>query len=222
MSPRTRSRQTETVEDLRDLPTEEQRFALWLTNSLRDVASGTEIPVDRIRNILYRVVQAGVLQERRAPEARDELARALGPSLADLDPVPYATVEQARRLSALRASLLRQGAFSTAKVAEGRAIAPNTARQWISRHRKANRLFTVHYERETLVPAFLLDAELDPKPAAKGAIAALRAAGEDGWALWAWFSTPSPWLDGRVPADVLEIDPDSVTQSAEMRAASAA
>ena len=110
------------VEALRALPKEEQRFAVILTHALREVAAETDISEDRIRNILYRLVQAGQLQERRAPEARNELARALGPSLADLDPVPYATVEQARRLSALRSSLLRQGAFSTAKIAEGDAI----------------------------------------------------------------------------------------------------
>ena len=215
-------RPTEMVEALRALPKEEQRFAVILTHALREVAAETDISEDRIRNILYRLVQAGQLQERRAPEARNELARALGPSLADLDPVPYATVEQARRLSALRSSLLRQGAFSTAKIAEGRGIAPNNARQWISRHRRANRLFTVSYERETLVPAFLLSEALEPKPTAKEAIAALRAAGEDGWALWAWFATPSAWLGGRVPAEVLETDPESVTRGAQLRAESAA
>lgn len=204
------------------LPLEQQRFALWLTEALRGVADEADLSESEARNLLYRLVQAGLLQERRAPEARLELARALGPSLADLDPVPYATVEQARRLSALRASLLRQGALSTAAIAEARGITANNARQWISRHRRSQRLFTVTHEGETLVPTFLLDQGLEPKPAATAAITALREAGEDGWGLWAWFASPSVWLGGGVPAEVLDTDPERVVRSALQRAASAA
>lgn len=207
---------------LSGLPVEQQRFALLLTEALPSVADDTDISESQVRNLLYRLVQAGLLQERRAPEARQELARALGPSLADLDPVPYATVEQARRLAALRASLLRQGAFSTASIAEARGMMPNNVRQWISRHRKSQRLFTVTHEGETLVPAFLLDEEFEPKPGATEAIESLREAGEDGWALWAWFATPSSWLGGRVPAEVLDTDPELVTKSARQRASTAA
>lgn len=204
------------------LPLEQQRFALWLTEALRGVAEEADLSESEARNLLYRLVQTGLLQERKAPEARRELARALGPSLADLDPVPYATVEQARRLSALRASLLRQGALSTTAIAEGRGMTPNNARQWISRHRRSQRLFTVTHEGETLVPAFLLNQELGPKPSATAAIKALRDAGEDGWALWAWFASPTAWLGGSVPAEVLDTDPELVVKSALQRAASAA
>lgn len=207
---------------LSGLPVEQQRFALLLAETLGRVADDADISESRVRNLLYRLVQAGLLQERRAPDARKELARALGPSLADLDPVPHATVEQARRLAALRASLLRKGALSTAAIAEARGMTPNNARQWISRHRKVDRLFTVTHEGETLVPAFLLDEELEPKPEASEAIIALREVGEDGWALWAWFATPSAWLGGRVPAEVLATDPELVAESARQRAASAA
>ena len=204
------------------LPVEQQRFALLLTEALAGVAEETDVSESQVRNLLYRLVQAGLLQERRAPQARQELARALGPSLSDLDPVPYATVEQARRLAALRASLLRQGALSTSAIAEARGMTPNNVRQWISRHRKAHRLFTVTQEGETLVPAFLFDEELEPRREAAEAIGVLREAGEDGWALWAWFATPTAWLGGSVPADVLVSDPELVAESARQRAASAA
>ncbi|MGQ0671083.1 MAG: hypothetical protein ACT4PO_15725 [Actinomycetota bacterium] len=207
---------------LSGLPVDQQRFALLMTEALGRIADETDISESRVRNLLYRLVQAGLLQERRAPEARQEVARALGPSLADLDPVPYATVEQARRLAALRASLLREGALSTAAIAEARGITRNNARQWISRLRKSNRLFTVGHEGETLVPAFLLDEQFQPKPEVSEPIKALREVGEDGWALWAWFVTPSAWLDGRVPAEVLTSDPQRVAEGARQRAASAA
>jgi hypothetical protein len=208
--------------DLRRLPAERQRFALLLADALPSVVDEANNSESQARSLHYRLDQAGMLQERRAPDARRELARALGPSLADLDPVPYATVEQARRLAALRGSLLRGGALSTAAIARARGMTANNARQWISRLRKAHRLFTVTYEGETLVPAFLLDDELEPKREAHQVVKPLREAGEDGWALWAWFATPSAWLDGRVPAEVLATDPELVAESARQRAASAA
>ena len=207
------------LEALSGLSVEQQRFALLLTETLRGVAAETDISESDVRNLLYRLIQAGLLQERKAPEARRELARTLGPSLAELDPVPYATVEQARRLATLRASLLRKGALSTATIAETRGMTPNNARQWISRHRRSQRLFTVTHQGETLVPALLLDEELEPKPGATEAIKALREAGEDGWALWAWFATPSAWLGGRVPGELLDSDPALVAKSARQRAA---
>lgn len=207
---------------LSELPMERQRFALLLTEAVRDVADQVDLSESQVRNLLYRLVQAGILQGRKAPEARQELSRALGPSLADLDPVPYATVEQARRLAALRASLLRSGALSTAAIAKARGMTANNARQWISRQRKSRRLFTVTHEGESFVPAFLLDEEIEPKLEAHDAIGSLRQAGEDGWALWAWFATPSAWLGGRVPAEVLANDPELVAEAARQRAAAAA
>lgn len=218
----TGSAKSHVLEAFGGLPVEQQRFAVLLAEAMRSVADEIDIPESKVRNLLYRLVQAGLLQERRAPEARKDLARTLGPSLADVDPVPYATVEQARRLAALRSSLLREGAFSTAAIAEARGMTPNNVRQWISRHRKSHRLFTVTHEGETLVPAFLLDEELDPKPGPQAAIEALRRVGEDGWALWAWFATPSAWLGGRVAAEVLATDPELVAESARQRAAAAA
>lgn len=205
-----------------ELSADQQRFALILTEAVSELADEIDAPESQVRNLLSRLVHAGLLQQHRAPEARRELARTLGPSLADLDPVPHATVEQARRLAGLRASLLHGGAFSTTAIADARAITPNNARQWISRHRKAHRLFTVTHEGETLVPAFLLDESIEPKPEAQAPIKALRTAGEDGWALWAWFATPSAWLGGRVPAQLLSTDPDLVAQGASRRAAAAA
>ncbi|MCA1844696.1 MAG: hypothetical protein LC792_16190 [Actinobacteria bacterium] len=202
------------------LPLERQRFALLLVDALGDVAIQSEMPESDVRRLVYRVLQAGLLQERIAPRARRDLAKALGPSFADLDPVPYATVEQARRLAALRASLLRQGALSTSAIAGARGITPNNARQWVSRNRKAHRIFTVAHEGETLVPAFLLDHELEPWRAAQEPIRLLRQAGEDGWALWAWFAAPSAWVGGRIPAELLKTDPELLAESARQRSAS--
>lgn len=207
---------------LHALPLEQQRFALLLVDAVGSVADEAELSEADVRNMIYRVLQAALVQERRAPAARRELAKVLGPWLGEFDPVPYATVEQAQRLAALRTSLLRGGAWSTRAIADVRGITTNNARQWVSRHRKAHRVFTVSHEGETLVPGFLLDEELEPRTAAQEPIRLLREAGEDGWALWAWFATPSAWIGGRIPADLLATKPDLVAESARQRAAAAA
>lgn len=207
---------------LADLSFGQQRFALLLVEALSAVVAESEMTASSVRNLVFQVVQSGILQERRAPGLRRDLAKALGPSLIDLDPAPYATVEQARRLAVLRGELLRTGALSTAAVADAKAINPNNARQWVSRHRKSHRIFTVMHDGESLVPTFLLDAEMEPRPEAHEPIRLLREAGEDGWALWAWFATPSAWLGGRIPAELLVVEPLLVAEGARQRASSAA
>jgi hypothetical protein len=199
----------------------DQRFAILLLEAIGRVADEEQFEASEVRRLIYRLVHGAALQERRALRARTELARTLGPSLAEIDPVPHATVEQARRLAALRASLLRAGTYSTAAIAEAKDITSNNTRQWISRNRRAGRLFTVTHEGETLVPAFLLDEQFEPRPEAQSAIVPLRAVGEDGWALWAWFATPSSWLGGRVPAELLFSEPGIVAEAARQRAAAA-
>lgn len=211
-----------TVTALTDLSPEQQRLALFFLSALEDAAEDAAVSEADVRSMVYRMVHAAALQVRRAPGARTELARVLGPSLGELDPVPYATVEQARRLATLRASLLRGGAWSSAAIAEARGTTMSNARQWVSRHRKAYRIFTVTYEGETLVPGFLLDDELEPRPGAQEPIRVLREAGEDGWALWAWFATPSAWVGARVPAELMASEPELVAEAALQRAAAAA
>ncbi len=173
-------------------------------------------------DVLHLVVSGALAERRRAVEIQGELADRLTPSLAQLDPVPRAAVEQARRLAALRTDLLVSGAFTYGALAEGRGAALPAIRQFVRRARDRNELFTVSHDNETLVPAFLLDEHLATKPAVVQAIAPLRNVGEDGWALWAWFVTPSGWLGGRRPAEVLDEAPALVVEAAIRRASNAA
>jgi hypothetical protein len=214
VGPRGRSRSRERSED--------DRYATLVAGAVHSIADEMGVTESEVRNVLYRIVRAGRTQERRAPQARAQLGRALGPSIADLDPVAQATVQQARRLAGLRTALLGDGAFSTTAIAEARGMSPSATRTWLSRQRKAHRLFTVNHDGETLVPAFLLDEMMEPREGLRHAIGALRGAGEDGWALWAWFATPSPWLGGQVPSVLAARDPERVADAARRRAASAA
>ena len=218
--PRARAR-TQSVETQPPTSTE-LRFALLLVDAIDEASEAKGLDPSEVRRYVHRLVEGGALQERKAPQARRDLARALGPSLVDIDPIPYATIEQARRLAELRAALLRSGAYTTGAIANARGITANNARQWISRHRREGRLFSVTHEGETLIPAFLLDERLEPRGESQPAISALRGVGEDGWALWAWFATPSSWLGGRVPAELLSTEPKVVAEAAYQRAAAVA
>lgn len=193
-----------------------------LTRVLADLAREFGAPVDEVRRTVERALRAAFVQERSANDLRASLQHLLTPSLDELDPVPHAVVEQVRRLSTLKARLLQNDALTYQDLARAWDKTVPAVRQAVSRARRANRLFTVLHEGETFVPRFLFDETLEPRPETQKAIALLRAAGEDGWALWTWFATPSSWLDGRIPSEVLDEDPDAVAAAAEQRASNVA
>jgi hypothetical protein len=180
-------------------------------------ASSAEI-LDALRPVLATTLHT----RRRALASVEDMVRVMTPSIVDVDPVPRAAVDQARRRAGLRASLLSQGAFTYRALAEGRGTNEAAARQSVRRARGKHLLFSVVHDGETLVPAFLLDEDLDPRPIYRSAIEALTKIGEDGWALWAWFTTPSAWLDGEVPAQLAESDAERVAEAARRRASNAA
>lgn len=145
----------------------------------------------------------------------------LMPTLAEMDPVPYAIVQQAQRRAALRSQLLATGAFTYRALSEGRGMNPATVRQWVRRARDRYEVFTVEHDNETLLPALLLDADLLPRPEFKAVVEVLTEAGEDSWGLWAWLVNPTPWLDGAIPAVLLFEEPDVVLDVARRRASNA-
>ena len=204
------------------MPIEEQRFAVLLLEAIGKVAEVEHGSESDVRRLIFSMAMSGEMQRARADELRSELAQRLTPSLAELDPVPRAAIRQATRLAELKTSLLESGAYSIASLAEARGLSSNAIRQWLHRTRRRNEIFTVSHDGETLVPAFLLDDELHPWSVVSEPIRALREAGEDGWALWAWFALPAAALGGVSPAHLLAVDPDRVAELARRRAAEAA
>lgn len=158
----------------------------------------------------------------RVAASFDTLVGALMPTLSEMDPVPYAIVQQAQRRAALRTELLASGAYTYRALAEGRAMKDTAVRQWVRRARERYDLFTVGHDNETLVPAFLLDADLMPRPEFRQVIEVLIEAGEGTWGLWAWFTHPTSWLDGAVPAVLITQEPEAVLEAARNRASNAA
>jgi len=166
--------------------------------------------------------QAREIQADTADTSRGLLLQAM--MAAAIDPVPHATVAAAERLARHREALLASGAYPLDALARLRGDTPGSSatRTWVSRRRTAGSLFTVTHRDATLVPAFQLDEQAAPRPGLRPALRVLRAAGYDGWELWTWFSIPTPWLSGRVPATLLAEDPAAVERAAARFVAAAA
>lgn len=189
-----------------------------LLRRLVEEAAKFDVPFDVALESLPRAWSAAIFQAQRTDEARHVLIEMLSVPSSTLTMSP-ATVRQAERNADLRARLLATGAHCAKDLASGRHQTPQALRQWLSRQRNQRRLFTVNYDRQAWVPAFLLDSHLEPRPELLPALDVLMRAGLDGWALWAWLALPSPYADGARPID---LDPEALTEVARRRAAAEA
>ena len=75
-------------------------------------------------------------------------------------------------------------------------------------------VFGFEWRASVWIPMFQFDAEdLALKPGAQRVRAELPSLWS-GWTLASWFAGPNAWLDGRSPADVLNLDLDAVIRAA--------
>lgn len=175
--------------------------ALW--EDVEQLADHLQVTSETVMAALERIVAAAVEQGRKRPRTRERVLEAL---LDDLDlrgSVPQPVVEQAHRVAARRRRLVEHGAWSVSDLAEVREASVSAVHTWLGRQRDADRLFTVSAGRETYVPALLLDEAAEPYEELEQVLGPLKQAGMDPWALWVWFDTPSGWLDGQRPADLI-------------------
>lgn len=119
-------------------------------------------------------------------------------------------VKAAQGVASLRARLMDSAHYSYETLAEVRETSSNAVRTWVKRARDAGTLFTVQQRGRTLLPAFQFDESGGVNPDSAAVVAVLRAGGLDGWQLWEWMSSPTGWLDGGVPAELLRSEPDVV------------
>lgn len=160
--------------------------------------------------------------DMRLDELRRSLVATMSPSIESLDAIPRGTVEQARRFAELTTDLMRQGAFDYEALAEGWDVTLSAARKRVLRAARRNEVFTVSYRDRTFVPAFVFDDRLDTRPELTAVLTTLAGAGENGFALWSWLVTPSPWLDGAVPHRLAMTSPGRVLDAATRRVSNAA
>ncbi len=65
-----------------------------------------------------------------------------------------------------------------------------------------------------MVPAFRVTADGEPRPELRLLLEVPRGAGIDGWAAWAWLTSPSSFLAGEVPEQVAASDPGRALRAA--------
>lgn len=177
-------------------------------DELRKVLEERHVEVDVAAEDLRRVVLHLRATGEELGRARQRLVDMLMVDSDLLDPVPTATMAQARRRAAHRGRLLASGALSVAALAEARETTEPAITTWLSRQRKDHRLVTVKDpDGRVWAPVVLLATGGGPPEPWEGSdqvLGPLVEAGLDGWAVWTWITTPSPWLDGQIPAELLQ------------------
>lgn len=135
--------------------------------------------------------------------------------VADAQIVSGATQRQAVRSGEIRKRLLEsEGAATYETLAEMRSSNEKAARQWVSRQRQEQRLFSVEAQGRVLVPSFQLNDEGDLDKAVSGIIVRpLLNAGVRPWTVWAWSTRPTGLLSGRVPATLVHEKPEVVQEA---------
>jgi len=122
--------------------------------------------------------------------------------------VTPAALEQVRRWTFLRAELQATETYDYATLSELRKTSrSSTTRTWVSRRKHEKRMFTVSDGARTIIPAFQLDGDGEPRNDLAPVLSVLLSAGVDGWELWAWLTSPTGLLSGEIPEMVASINP---------------
>lgn len=140
-------------------------------------------------------------------EALDSLLHADGddPAFA----VPVSLVQVARE-TRLRGELLASPWFTYETLAAVRRTSIDATRFMIHKSASLHRLLVLTHEGRTLVPAFQITPDGEPRAELEPVLMPLLAAGLDPWKAWIWLTQPAGLLGGLVPeqaaADPAEID----------------
>ncbi len=140
---------------------------------------------------------------------------------ADVELIPPASVEHARRLAGVRQALLTTPVFTHETLGELRGDTnSSTTRTWVSRARERGKLFTVKLEGRSVVPALQLTEAGATREEYAPVLAPLLEAELDGWTIWIWLTSPTPLLSGGIPDRLVSEAPDRVQRAAQRFAAS--
>ncbi|MGH2761784.1 MAG: hypothetical protein ACRDL4_04905 [Thermoleophilaceae bacterium] len=195
------------------------------------VASETDLDRDEVERVLEIAAREGgldpaalsvltavrklIAHRRRSGDLIDRLM----PDELEL-PTP-AAVLQARRNAEARTALLREfGALRSDEVAELAGSRASNRAALANRWRGEGQLLAVPVGDELLYPGFQFTPEGRPHPAIRGALGWLRSdPSTSDWQAALWFTSPTGWLGGRRPVDLLDEDPESVAEAARREAA---
>lgn len=165
--------------------------------------SGPSEAVERIARIVHQLVE-------RESETEDlisvmlEHAEGLTPDEEHLG--------QVRRQAEARASFLRDvPLLSSTEVGELLGSTARNKAAMANRYKHEGKIFAVSYGGADHYPAFQFQ-EGESLPVLARIISQFR--GESSWQLAMWFASPSGWLDGRCPMDVVAEEPEAVLEAA--------
>ena len=156
-----------------------------------------------------------LLNERLVDLEKAEMERvieAVVPALTNRQTPAF--IDQARRNAKARADFMRQHEMLDAD--QIHALYGSKARNrsaLAARWRSDKKIFAVQRGGRFLYPAFQFDAQGLPRKVISKVLAALGDA-VGGWQTALWFVTPSGWLDGEKPVDLLDRKPDAVLDAA--------
>lgn len=175
----------------------------------------------RVAEALDLLDRVQAVQAEHAAATRDELVHTLMAGNVPL--IPPATVAQAQRLATHRDALLATHIHTHGSLSDLRGDAKESStRTWLSRRKAENKVFTVAHNGRTLIPAFQLDDQGEPRPELQPLLAALQDAGVHDWTLWTWLTSPTSLLSGAVPEQLVRTAPKRVLRAAERFAAAPA
>ena len=129
-------------------------------------------------------------------EELDRLLHSEGSDPRYAVPVPLVLIARQARL---RGELLATPWFTYETLAELRGASLEATRFAVHKAGQTHRLLVVAADERTLVPAFQLTAEGEPRPDLAAVLEPLLAAGMDPWRAWAWLTQPAGLLGGLVP-----------------------
>lgn len=155
---------------------------------------------------------------QRQIDARADLSAQVNKAFAErsLNLISEASQKQVMQNVALREKLLNEEGFVTyTGLAALRDSTEKAARTWVARQRERNELFTVEIQGRTLIPK----VQLTPEGAVDTSIAELsrplQSVGLGGWGLWAWLTSPTSRLSGKIPAEIAHTNMARARRAAE-------
>ena len=170
-------------------------------------------------DLVPHLAEAGLPTLERAPDGRavwtdprtgealdadqlvqlDRLLHQQGSEPEHAVPVPLVLIARQARL---REELLATPTHTYETLAQVRGTEVNATRFRIHKTAGAHRLLVVAPEGRTLVPAFQLTDDGEPRPDLLPVLEPLLAARMDPWRAWAWLTQPAALLGGQVPHEV--------------------
>jgi hypothetical protein len=142
-----------------------------------------------------------------------EVLEALAPK--DRGSLSAAAVLQARRNAQARRRFLEEfPALTSTEVAEAANSRAANRASLANRWRDEGKVFAVRLGDQQLYPAFQFDDQGRPLPVITRVLKRLSEGDLTDWQTALWFTTPTGWLGGARPADLLTAEPDAVTEAA--------